>query len=119
MRYFKSTTATSSVAVTGGARRVMTMRVERCAIRVVVEVALFGDQIRSVRSMLFGSENSGARLAEERGVADEGCDARDEVRGLRARGAAIRRPVERPAAIASGVDGESNVVRQKGEMFNF
>ena len=89
VRYFKSTTATLDVAVTGGARRAMTMRVERCAIRVVVEVVLLGDQIWSVRSMLFGSENSRARLAEERGVADEGCDARDEVRVLRDKAATM------------------------------
>ena len=115
VRYFKPTTATLDVAVTSGDRRAQMKRVVRDAVQVVVEVVLVGGKTRSVRSMMLSSENSGARLAEERGVADEGCDARDDVRVLQDEGAAMREPVERPAAIASGVDGESIVVRQKRE----
>ena len=107
VRYFKPTTAMRDAAVTIADRRALMIRVVRDAVLVVVEVVQFGEQTRSVRSMMLRSENFGARVAEERGVANEVCDARDEVRELQDEGAAIWEPVERPAAIASGVDAES------------
>ena len=113
--YFKPTTAMRDAAVTVGDRRALMMRVVRDAVRAVVEVVLVGCKTRSVRSMMFGSVNSGARVAEERGVANAVGDARDEVRVLRDEGAAIWKPAERPAAVASGVGRESIVVRQKRE----
>ena len=68
------------VAVTTRERRLQMVCMTRDAARVVVEVFLVGEQIRSARSKMFGSEKSGARLAEERVVADAACDARDEAR---------------------------------------
>ena len=91
-------------------------RVVRDAVRVVVDVVPVGDQCRSVCSKMFGTEDDGARVAEERGVANEVGDARDEVRVLRDKAATIWKPVERPAAVASGVVMESIIVRQRREV---
>ena len=96
VRYFKPTTAMRDAAVTIADRRALMIRVVRDAVLVVVEVVQFGEQTRSVRSMMLRSENFGARVAEERGVANEVCDARDEVRELQDEGAAISNPWSAP-----------------------